>query len=198
LSEGSNDADMAAATIGHEQSLDDISRSMFCITEITRLIERYLSGISGQAAGPIPQTAAVPSRRKATADEIETMRATLPDPVRYGSGQRTFGRWRTDSGEVATFGSGVDSDSTALAEHLTRRGMPVLPQRTTDVEMKAAMRMRSTEIRHVDLVINHIPCPAPFGCDGMVPIILPAGHTMTVHGPNFRKTYTGGAVEWWR
>ncbi|WP_370949243.1 DddA-like double-stranded DNA deaminase toxin [Amycolatopsis sp. cg5] len=38
--------------------------------------------------------------------------------------------------------------------------------------------------------------PLPGGgllsCDRLLPVILPAGYSMTVHGPDYRRTFTGG------
>nr|WP_245589831.1 DddA-like double-stranded DNA deaminase toxin [Amycolatopsis balhimycina] len=31
-----------------------------------------------------------------------------------------------------------------------------------------------------------------FGCDTLLPVILPKGYSLTVHAPNYRKTFTGG------
>jgi nucleic acid/nucleotide deaminase of polymorphic system toxin len=77
-----------------------------------------------------------------------------------------------------------------------RRG---LPRRASDVEMKLAAYMRNHGIRSATVVINNIPCPGPYGCDELVPVLLPEGCTLTVHGPNnFTKTYQGGATPPWR
>lgn len=88
------------------------------------------------------------------------------------------------------------SESVTAFADLGLRRMPV---RASDVEMKLAAYMRNHGIRSATLVINNTPCPGPFGCDALVPVLLPEGCTLTVHGANnFTKTYRGGAVPPWR
>lgn len=129
---------------------------------------------------------------------MEELRRDLPPPVVPGAGQKTQGRWLDpDSGTVQQSVSGDDAQSRRVEDFLRDQGMPNPPQRTRDVEMKLAVLMRDRNISHLDLVLNNVPCRGPLGCDGMLPILLPAGTTLTVHGPNFRKTYTGGAQPWW-
>lgn len=63
-----------------------------------------------------------------------------------------------------------------------------------DVEVKVAVHMRDNEIREVTLAINNIPCVGEWGCDTLVPRILPRGYTLTVHGSGgFRAVYHGEA-----
>ncbi len=71
--------------------------------------------------------------------------------------------------------------------------------RASDVEMKLAAYMRNHGVRSATLLINNTPCPGPLGCDELVPVLLPEGYTLTVHGANgFAKTYRGGATPPWR
>lgn len=71
--------------------------------------------------------------------------------------------------------------------------------RASDVEMKMAAYMRNHGIRSATLLINNTPCRGPLGCDELVPVLLPEGSTLTVHGANgFTKTYAGGATPPWR
>ncbi|RDI22296.1 nucleic acid/nucleotide deaminase of polymorphic system toxin [Lentzea flaviverrucosa] len=69
--------------------------------------------------------------------------------------------------------------------------------------MKLAAHMAERGIKHATVIINYQPCKGRFGCDTLVPILLPEGATLTVHGvaPDgtwFRKRYSGGARPWWR
>ncbi|MEU4806356.1 DddA-like double-stranded DNA deaminase toxin [Actinosynnema sp. NPDC023587] len=52
-------------------------------------------------------------------------------------------------------------------------------------------------MREVTLVLNHRPCRGAMGCDTLLPILLREGYSLTVHGPNYRKRFTGGAEPWW-
>ena len=137
-----------------------------------------------QPSGMPPPTPPTPVHgRRLSRDEIAALQQDLPAPVEVRSGAKTHGRYvDPTTGEVQTPTSGADAGSARVDEYLRGEGMPVLPQRTTDVEMKTAMMMRDRGITHLDLVINHRPCPGLTGCDGMVPVILPEGTTMTVHG----------------
>jgi hypothetical protein len=88
------------------------------------------------------------------------------------------------------------------AQRLLDAGIPQMPTATADVEMKIAAHMARTGIRHAVVVINNSPCKGRLSCDTLVPILLPEGSTLTVHGTTkqgtpMRKTYTGGARPWW-
>jgi hypothetical protein len=53
-------------------------------------------------------------------------------------------------------------------------------------------------MRHLTVVLNQRPCKGDYGCDELVPVVLPEGYSLTVHAPNYRKRFTGGARPWWR
>ncbi|GAA4604363.1 hypothetical protein GCM10023195_14820 [Actinoallomurus liliacearum] len=74
--------------------------------------------------------------------------------------------------------------------------MPRRPRTETHVEIKLAAYMRENGIRSTTLVVNHIPCDdGPLSCDRLIPQILPAGSTMTVHGADgLVRSYQGGAA----
>ncbi|MFB9500069.1 DddA-like double-stranded DNA deaminase toxin [Saccharothrix mutabilis subsp. capreolus] len=119
------------------------------------------------------------------------------------SGQKTHGRWIRPDGTVEPMVSGRDADADSADEQLEKLDMPGRAARAADVEMKLAARMVREGIRHATVVINYTPCRGRFGCDTLVPILLPEGFTLTVHGVTpegqpFRKRYTGGARPWWR
>ncbi|MFC6093927.1 DddA-like double-stranded DNA deaminase toxin [Saccharothrix lopnurensis] len=44
-----------------------------------------------------------------------------------------------------------------------------------------------------------LPGEGPFGCDSLLPAVLPDGYTLTVHGPDgYYKKFTGGKPPWRR
>lgn len=167
------------------------------------------AGGSGATATPAPQQPAggaplvsAPDGKRLSREEAATVATTLPPPVPRPntSGQKTHGRWFDEHGQAQAITSGQDDDSAKVWETLQQLDIPVAgpPTAVSDVEQKLAVRMVQDGRRHVDVVINNLPCVGRFGCDALVPVILPAGYSLTVHGPNYRKTYTGGAKPWWR
>jgi hypothetical protein len=138
------------------------------------------------------------------AERIEELRRELPPPIRPGErGRKTHGRWSGADGAIRSIISGRDELADKARQYLRDMGIPRVPARTSDVELKIAAHMRDTGARHVTVVINHQPCVGLLGCDRLVPILLPAGHTLTVHGTTEQGTkyfrrFTGGARPWWR
>ncbi|WP_439423075.1 DddA-like double-stranded DNA deaminase toxin [Saccharothrix sp. HUAS TT10] len=119
------------------------------------------------------------------------------------AGQKTHGRWIGSGSAARPITSGRDGDADDADDRLRTMGMPRKSAKTGDVEIKLAVRMAREGIRHVTVVMNNKPCVGPFGCDTLVPILLPEGATLTVHGidsegQRFRKRYRGGARPWWR
>ncbi|MFC6090827.1 DddA-like double-stranded DNA deaminase toxin [Saccharothrix lopnurensis] len=139
----------------------------------------------------------VPSER------VEQLRRELSSPVVPNSGQKTHGRWIAPDGTVRAVRSGFDHDSALVQNQLARMGMPGGSGRSGDVEQKLAAHMVANGIKHATLVINHRPCRGrDDSCDTLVPILLPEGSTLTVHGQTAagvrtRIRYTGGARPWW-
>jgi hypothetical protein len=67
---------------------------------------------------------------------------------------------------------------------------------TTHVEVKVAATMIKAGQRHVALLVNNPPCIGVYGCDSVLPVLLPEGYTMTVYGPDgYEQTFVGGE-EW--
>ncbi|GAA2696392.1 MULTISPECIES: DddA-like double-stranded DNA deaminase toxin [Actinosynnema] len=135
-------------------------------------------------------------------DRVERLRRELPPPVVPNTGQKTHGRWIGPDGQARPIVSGRDDKSVLVNPQLVEKGIPDLVQRSSDVEMKLAAHMVAKGIRHATVVINHEPCKGKYNCDTLVPIILPEGSTLTVHGTNaggmrIRVRYTGGARPWW-
>lgn len=78
-----------------------------------------------------------------------------------------------------------------LSEHGIR------PASATHVEMKIAYYLRrraesTGQAQHASVVINNAVCRGEFGCSTLLAVLLPAGSTLTVHGPDYRYTFTGG------
>lgn len=99
--------------------------------------------------------------------------------------------------------SGWDGLSELVNDALRTEGCDRLPARAAaDVELKLAALMREKgrtdpAMRHITVVINNRPCKGDLSCDELVPVIPPEGYSLTVHAPNYRKRFTGGAKPWW-
>lgn len=117
----------------------------------------------------------------------------MPSP--NPGGAKTHGRWIDEHGQAHPIVSGNDDDAAEAWRLMQARGihMPIEPLSTTHVETKLAARMVREQRQHVDVVINNVPCSGRLSCDRLLPILLADGSSLTVHGPNYRKTYTGGA-----
>lgn len=137
-------------------------------------------------------------------DRIEQLRQELPPPFVRGSGRKTHGRWIGPDGTAQPMVSGRDALTRRVNAILDAMGCPTLPViASADVELKLAARMRDEgekdpAMRHVTVVLNHRPCKGRLGCEGLLPVVLPEGYSLTVHAPDYRKRFTGGATPWWR
>ncbi len=68
--------------------------------------------------------------------------------------------------------------------------------------MKLAAKMAHEGITEAVVVINNVVCKGILSCDTLVPILLPDGSVLTVHGVEpdgtpYVKRYEGGAHPWW-
>ncbi|MCE7000028.1 hypothetical protein LZG04_35215 [Saccharothrix sp. S26] len=156
-----------------------------------------------QPSTPPPARPAEPDPPVIEPEKVEELRRELPPPVVGNTGQKTHGRWIGPNGTAEPIVSGRDEHAKAADARLKYMGLPGPSAKTGDVEIKLATRMVEEGIQHATVVINNVPCVGRFGCDTLVPILLPEGATLTVHGTNekgerFRKRYTGGARPWWR
>lgn len=179
------------------------------IDQARQLIQQYLANLAGAgtAGQSIPShlkpttrgtdTNSATVKPKFTRDEADAIRATLPPqvPKPNPEGKKTHGKWFDGSGAAAHIVSGHDEEAAEAWRRLQAAGLPPArePASTTHVEMKAAVRAIRAGATHTEVVLNNIPRgPRTFSCDALLPIILPEGYSLTVHGPNYRKTYTGG------
>ncbi|AXX33290.1 hypothetical protein APASM_5925 [Actinosynnema pretiosum subsp. pretiosum] len=125
----------------------------------------------------------------------------LPPPVVPGTRQRTHGLWDAADGVVRPIVSGQDDKSDLAAALFAQLGLKHgTPGIIHHVETKLAAHMRKWGIRSATVTINNVPCEGGrFTCDSVLPVLLPAGSELTVHGVNgFRKTYRGGSAAPWR
>jgi hypothetical protein len=166
-------------------------------------IQAYIDHLSPAASQPA-ETSPATGTTTVLPNQVETLRRELPPSITAGArGRKTHGRWIGPDGIPRPIVSGNDEMSANVARHLKGIGIPQMPAATTDVEMKLAAHMAQNRIRHTTVVINNSPCKGRLSCDTLVPILLPEGSTMTVHGVTkqgtpMRKTYTGGARPWWQ
>ncbi|WP_245556131.1 DddA-like double-stranded DNA deaminase toxin [Actinopolyspora mortivallis] len=58
-----------------------------------------------------------------------------------------------------------------------------MPETSTHVETKVAMRMREAGITHAAVAINNEMCDGPLGCRAAVAAILPKGYVLDVYEP---------------
>lgn len=135
---------------------------------------------------------------------IAPMRQPAPSfrpPVQSGTGQKTHGRWFAHGrDDVQPIVSGEDAESAEVWRALQETRFPEKgpPITITHVETKLAVRMRREKIQHASVIINYTPCRQKWGCDNLLPVLLPEGCTLTVYGPNYRKTFTGGKRPPWQ
>ena len=202
-----------------EEALGLLARSVADLNDAYRTLVALGERVQGYITSFEPATASgtsvSPSRRPPAPDpehtpsvvspeRVEQLRRQLPPPVVRNSGQKTHGRWVAPDGSAQSMVSGEDELTARVNDVLKALGCPKLPARTaSDVELKLAALMRDRgkmdpAMRHITVVINNRPCKGDFSCDELIPVILPEGYSLTVHAPNYRKRFTGGAKPWWR
>ncbi|MET7993479.1 DddA-like double-stranded DNA deaminase toxin [Amycolatopsis sp. NPDC005232] len=202
---GSQQPELRNAIACHNAAALDIDGVVETIGRVTGTLTGYLDRIGAHdppdettsPAGPATAAeppAAVPDGQRLTREQAESLQAELPPPVITMTGQKTHGRWVDEHGQAHEIVSGNDADAAEAARLLREKGIPQRGDVTTtaDVEQKIAARMVREGRKHVDIVQNNRPCRGVFGCDTLLPEILPEGYTLTVHAPNYRKTFTGG------
>lgn len=125
--------------------------------------------------------------------------------MKPGAGDKTRGFWWTTNGDDMTeIASGRDENADRVDEWVTAQRFPMAPiARAADVELKLAAHMVRNDIREASVTINNVPCIGPASCDTLVPVMLPEGSRLTVHGTKpdgtpTTTTYEGGRAPWWR
>lgn len=202
-------AEFAAVVIGAQELHRSLGASISGVESILHRLElggsASTSTVPSRTTAPPPEPVRMPLER-GSREHIEELRRDLPPPVQPRSGQKTHGRWFTSTdahdAPVRKLTSGADDLSEAVERHLTNMGIPAAPVTSRDVEIKIAVYMARHGISDATVVINHVPCKGDFGCDTLVPVVLPEGCSLTVYGINrqgmtMKKTYTGGAKPSW-
>ncbi|RSN58868.1 hypothetical protein DMH01_22950 [Amycolatopsis sp. WAC 04182] len=125
-----------------------------------------------QKPDPVPQ------------DRVEELKQDLPPRVQPGEGQKTHGQWVTNSGdeEAGHIVSGRDDLEAEAVQFFKDQGARRMPSTTADVEVKLAVHMQNKGITSATVAVNNEVCKGPFGCETLVPKILPQGSALTVYG----------------
>ncbi|WP_424183284.1 DddA-like double-stranded DNA deaminase toxin [Actinokineospora sp. G85] len=183
---GSRQPEVIQAVEQRDRTLQDLATVVALLDRARDLMGAYLDRVTGGSP---------PLDRGPNSDRVEQILRELPPqvPTPNPSGKKTHGRvLGEDDAEVIT--NGRDADARQVAEILRSRGVTRGPQLRVieHVEMKIGFRMIRGQLRHTEIVINNLPCEGPFGCDQLLPILLPAGYSMTVHGPGYNETFHGG------
>ncbi|GAA3886060.1 hypothetical protein GCM10022243_58600 [Saccharothrix violaceirubra] len=197
--DGSVDIGPAANAFG--AVLDRVAVLLADVDRLSDAMIRIRARLTGRLDATGPSSAAVDERTTTPDHLVESMRNSLPPRVTPRSGQKTHGRWLGPDGQVRNVVSGKDHRSELARQRLYDAGVRRTVAVLSDVEMKIAAEMAATGIRHATLVINHRVCRGDLSCDTLLPVLLPEGYTLTVHGIDRRgnrtKTrYTGGSTTW--
>ncbi|GAA4902552.1 DddA-like double-stranded DNA deaminase toxin [Stackebrandtia albiflava] len=129
---------------------------------------------------------------------------TMPPKTKRGRGMPqhpTHGRWVGRSEFDRKLQSGADEETRAVDELWSRVRRPdEVPSLmiATHVEPKFAVRMRRQELKNETIVINNPDGPCGYatslryGCDQILPRLLPPGASLTVYWPDGNQhTYHG-------
>jgi hypothetical protein len=186
LGEGSTQPDLGTAAAYLEHAYDQIRTAIALLDRAHTHINNYLAIIAGPTA--------------LSTDQVETLRGDLPSPITDGqrsTGRKTHGRWIDSEGKVRKIVSGQDAQSLATRARLRTLGYPRLAVES-HAEMKLAEYVRRVhevtgQRQHVTIVVNNEICGGDLSCAELLPVLLPAGSSLTVHTPNQRRTFIGGA-----
>ncbi len=174
------------------------------IEQTRRLVQRYVANIAGGSSTStpvLPKDNSIISMTNTTKPDfpendkhkINRVLAGLPPevPKPNPTGKKTHGRV-VGSEEVVV--SGEDEESDEVWQRLVAAGVPekFKPMSIDHVEMKVALRMVKRGTKNVELAINNKSCRGLWSCRALLPILLPVGFTLTVYGPNYQGTFTGG------
>ncbi|WP_439661619.1 DddA-like double-stranded DNA deaminase toxin [Lentzea sp. HUAS TT2] len=198
IGSGSNHADVEQACAWFTRVIEGISEPEGQVSTLATIADEIRSYLHRHG---LTQEVSPQQLSQSTAEQVETLRRQLPPPVQAGSGQKTHGRWFTPgSMEARSVVSGEDDESAEVWRVLQETRFPEKgpPITITHVETKLAVRMRREDVKHASVVINYTPCRMKWGCDNLLPVLLPDGCTLTVYGPNYRKTFTGGKRPPWQ
>lgn len=199
-----------------DRSRTELEESAAHADEAVRRLMAYLASLEGGGgAGGAPTSSPRPplgpgSRTTEKPFNVRTYLDDLPympprrERRRGGKPHKTHGRWvGTDEGPQPDTTSGEDSPFAHQAQRLWER----LRDKSTDpkilpirghYETKFAMFMRQESRTEEHIVINNPDGPCGyglenyrFGCDRLLPVLLPQDAKLTVDWPDGRTTYTG-------
>ncbi|GAA4005881.1 SCP1.201-like deaminase [Allokutzneria multivorans] len=174
------------------RSAAELNTALRSVMALGERVRDFITALAGDGTVQ-PTTYVVPQR-----DLIDRLRAELPPPVVPRSGQKTHGRWIGPDGSTHTEISGRDAKYERAIQFFKDMRVSRIPSKASDVEMKLAVHMRVNGIRSATLLVNHVPCPGPLGCDALIGVILPKGYTLTVYGADgFYRRYQGGKTSSW-
>jgi hypothetical protein len=207
LGQGSTQPDLPTAAASARQSADTIRQALAMVAKAIDAASAWLAGIAGNDTAPEPtacSTSSAPADPKRPAwlldtATVERLRDELPPPItaaEQGTGRKTHGRWVGSEGVTHTVVSGVDEWS-HYADKVFKRTGPRKFFVARHAEMKLAARLRAEfertgQPQHATVVLNFEPCKRLQGCAALLPVMLPEGCSLTVHAPNYRRTFTGG------
>jgi SCP1.201-like deaminase len=205
LGQGSTQPDLPTAAALTQQSADTIRQALATIDKAIDAACAWLVNIVGPAStAPKPSARSAPAAPtrpawQLDATTVERLRDELPPPITAadrGTGRKVHGRWVGGDGVTRAVVSGADEWSEYADEVFGRMGYLKLST-TRHAEMKLAARMRAEfertgQPQHASVVQIEEPCPRRWGCAMLLPVMLPEGCSLTVHAPNYRRTFTGG------
>lgn len=186
LGEGSAQPDLTNAAAFLEHAYDECQRIVAMLDRARDHAEAFLAFLTGPW--------------QLTDEQVDDLRRDLPEPIgpaERGTGRKTHGRWIGADGTTREIVSGMDAASKVVDDVLRSLGYARL-WIAGHVEMKLAGRLcqqfeATGQQQHATIVQNNVPCPLDFGCASLLPRILPPGCSITVHAPNYRQTFNGGA-----
>lgn len=198
--QGSADYEAHQVVPALTDAIEALGRVHALIAEAERLVNAYIARVGSADVQTSVLVRPVVAPPPAAPVRVDDLRRDLPPrvPTPNPAGKKTHGRWVDAQGRVQTTISGHDETAKAAWELLQRAGAS--PNRKLavidHVEVKVATTMIQTGQRHVDLAVNNKPCLGMFGCDSLLPVLLPEGYTVTVYGPDgYEQTFVGGQ-EW--
>lgn len=181
--QGSARSDLDTAASHTQAAAETIRSGVALLDSAAGAARRWLASIAGPAASV----------------DVERLRGELPPLIttaERGTGRKTHGRWIAADGVARPVVSGHDEWS-SYADSVFKRWDRRMYSVVTHAEMKIAARLRAEfertgQQRHAIVVLNQEPCPGMRGCARLLPVMLPDGCSLTVHAPNYRRTFTGG------
>ncbi|SDJ38854.1 SCP1.201-like deaminase [Actinokineospora alba] len=200
---GSHAPELPGAVSQLQDAEEQLRQVLTVAVSVRGRVEKYLTDIgAGITSHSVTSSSVGTSSPALSPEKVAELGSALPPavPKPNPTGRKTHGRWVDEAGRIHEAVSGRDGDSAEAWRILQEAEIPVPaePVAVTHVEIKLAARMVRESRRHMEVVINNRPCPGRFGCDVLLPAILPEGYSMTVHGPGYRQTFTGGKKPWWR